>query len=187
MAVSALLGDVSWRGGSGSLGSGRSAGYALGESRTPPQWNRRGGRSDRIPGGFQRPFSAPRTVNNDVQSFPQGSQFSPARTATSRRIRRPVPVPCTRVMGVGTSGRRGPRAHGRSRAPWGARATGASGPLGASGVSLSCGRRRPRGFGSPGRTGAQVLRRASGRAIGAQGLWGVGSKQGCGQRAERSV
>ena len=63
MAVSALLGDVSGRGGSGSLGSGRTAGYALGEERTPPQWNRRGGRSGRIPGGFQRPFSAPRTVS----------------------------------------------------------------------------------------------------------------------------
>ena len=104
-----------------------------------------------------------------------------------------APCPCTLyacdgiVMGLGTSGRRGPRAHGRSRAPRGARANGASGPLGASGLSLSCGLHRPRGVESPGRAGAQVLRRASGRAIGAQGHRSVGSRQGCGRRAERSV
>ena len=77
-------------------------------------------------------------------------------------------APCTRVMGVGMSGRRGPQAYGRSGALWGARAIGASELRGFSGVSLSCGRR------------------ANGSGLRGS-AWGFGSKQGWGRRAARSV
>ena len=42
VSVSAQVVDVSGRGARGSLGSGRSAGCAIGEDRTSPQWSRRG-------------------------------------------------------------------------------------------------------------------------------------------------
>ena len=42
VSVSAQVVDVSGRGARGSLGSGRSAGCAIGEGRTSPQWSRRG-------------------------------------------------------------------------------------------------------------------------------------------------
>ena len=42
VSVSAQVVDVSGRGACGSLGSGRSAGCAIGEGRTSPQWSRRG-------------------------------------------------------------------------------------------------------------------------------------------------
>ena len=96
---SAQVVGVSRRGARGSFGSGRSAGCAIGEERTPPQWNRRGGRSDRIPGGLQRPFLAPRTVDNTRATLPAG--FSPARGV----INVPPPAPvrvcvCGLVSGV---------------------------------------------------------------------------------------
>ena len=93
------------------MGSGLAAGYALGgKVERHAQWNRRGGRSGRILGGFQRPFSAPRTVSNDVQS---------SRRVFTRRDRSEPPhlAPCPCALyacdgsrDVGASGPTGVRA-----------------------------------------------------------------------------
>ena len=77
MAVSALLGDVSGRGGSGSLGSGRSAGCAIGEDRTSPRLGAMAGiRSDRIPGGLLPLLGSPDRPGGEIRAFKIFASFS---------------------------------------------------------------------------------------------------------------
>ena len=61
---------------SGSLGSGRTAGYAVGEGRTSPRLGAIAGISNhRIPGGLLAHDLAPQTVG-DTRLFPQGDPHS---------------------------------------------------------------------------------------------------------------
>ena len=68
---------MSGRGGSGSFGSGRTAGYAIGEERTSPWLEAIAGiRSDRIPGWAPSPCRLPGPVTRYVQV---SVGFSPPR------------------------------------------------------------------------------------------------------------
>ena len=69
VSVSAQVVDVSRRGGCGSLGSGRSAGCAIGEGRTSPRLGAMAGIcSGPYPGRAPCPCLAPRTVDDTAQS-----------------------------------------------------------------------------------------------------------------------
>ena len=72
-----MVGHVTGPTGSGSLGSGRSAGYAVGEERTSPRLGAIAGIcSGRIPGGLLAHGLAPQTVSDTRAIFPQGHPHS---------------------------------------------------------------------------------------------------------------
>ena len=82
VSVSAQVVDVSSRGGRGSLGSGRSAGCAIGEGRTSPRLGAMAGiRCGRIPGGLHALAWLP-VPSTTRRNLPAG--FSPARTGYQR-------------------------------------------------------------------------------------------------------
>ena len=99
VSVSAQVVGVSRRGARGSLGSGRSAGCAIGEDRTSPRLGAMAGiRSGRIPGGLLPLLGSP-DRRRHASALPAG--FSPARGV----INVPPPAPvrvcvCGLVSGV---------------------------------------------------------------------------------------
>ena len=81
VSVSAQVVDVSGRGARGSLGSGRSAGCAIGEGRTSPRLGAMAGIcSGRIPGGLLPLLGSP-DRRRHASDLPAG--FSPARRVAS--------------------------------------------------------------------------------------------------------
>jgi hypothetical protein len=77
---------VSGRGGSGSLGSGRTAGYAIGEGRTSPWLEAIAGiRSDHVPGWAPSPCRLPGPVTRYVQVSVGFSPPRPQRAPPSER------------------------------------------------------------------------------------------------------
>ena len=91
VSVSAQVVGVSGRGARGSLGSGRSAGCAIGEGRTSPRLGAMAGIcSGRIPGGLHALAWLPVPLTTR-RNLPAG--FAPARTAINVPPQAPIEVP----------------------------------------------------------------------------------------------